>query len=64
MEQINAYDEENKKGPSMEELQEDLEAVKKISKTGYILIGFPNTLEGAITLEKEVAGYVPEEERP
>ena len=47
----------------MEELEEDLAAVKRISKTGYILIGFPNTLEGAVTFEKEVAGYVPEEER-
>jgi hypothetical protein len=31
---------------------------------GYVIVGFPNTKEGALHFEKIVNGYLPQEELP
>lgn len=32
--------------------------------SGYVIVGFPNTKEGALHFEKVINGYMPEEELP
>lgn len=52
------------KGPSKEELEEELIKYKKVHPSGYMVINLPQNLETLIQYEKVFNGFTPLEERP
>ena len=52
------------KGPSKEEMEEEMSQYKKVQPSGYLIVNIPQSQEALMWYEKVFNGYTPPEEKP